>query len=244
MITISVKHNIDDVVRNLNDQFRNQVPFATAKALTLTAKSVQAGMRTEMASVFDRPKPYTLGGTYITPATKANQVATVGIKDQASGGRAQAKYLASQISGGARRMAGYEVVLQKIGLLPSGWRAVPAAGAKLDRYGNMSQPQFTEIIVSLRTYILRFKGKGKRVTRNAGYFAALPGSRRTAHLTPGIYYRIERTGESAIIPVLIFVQSVQYAKRLDLLKIVDAEVSRTFDREFAAALAGAIRTAR
>lgn len=243
MITVSVKHNIDDVVRNMNDKFRNQVPFATAKALTLTAKAVQAGMRTEMASVFDRPKPYTLGGTYITPATKTNQVAVVGIKDESSSGRAPAKYLSAQLGGGARRVAGYESALQKLGVMPSGWRAVPAAGAKLDRYGNLNQNQYTEMIGSLRANIRSYKGRGKRAYA-AGYFAALPGSRRASHLTPGVYYRIERAGSSAIIPVLVFVQSVQYAKRLDLIKIVDAEVGPTFDREFAAALAGAIRTAR
>jgi len=72
----------------------------------------------------------------------------------------------------------------------------------------------------------------------------VPGAARTAHLQPGVYYRVERAGESAIIPVLIFVQSADYKPTLKLSTVVEKTVKAVFDNELDAALTQAIRTAK
>lgn len=241
MITVHV--DISPAIRHLDSIQRKQVPFATSVALNRTAKLAQEGIRTEMSSVFESPKPYTLGGTFTKPSTKTDLTAIVGLKDQARGGRPPAKYLRAEVTGGLRRSAGYELVLSKLGALPNGWRALPAGGAKMDRYGNMQSAQLTEIIGALKSGARIYKGKGKR-GHAAGYFIASPGGRNTAHLAPGIYYRVERNGESAIIPVLIFVASVTYKPRLNIERVVRLAVARHLQTEFNASLARALATAR
>lgn len=243
MIKISVKHNIDASVRKLTAIQREQIPFAASVAINRTAKRAQDAIKSEIASVFDRPKPYTLGSTFVANSSKRNLRAIVGLKDKSSSGRAAAKYLQAQIAGGSRKTAGYELALSRIGALPKGWRVVPGAGAKLDRYGNLDKRQLTEMIGSLRSGIRTFKGKGKRQSLT-GYFIARRDAPITKHLEPGIYYRIYRAGSSAIIPVLIFAQTSRYRKRLDILSLVTKTVTQHFDGEFEAALKQALATAR
>lgn len=241
MLKISV--DIKPALRKLDALQRKQVPFAASLALNRTAKLVQDNLKSTMGGVFQAPKAYTLGGTFTRPATKAHLQAVVGLKDQARGGVPPSKYLAAQVKGGPRRATGYELALTKLGALPAGMRAVPAAGAKLDRYGNLNQAHLTEIMGALRSGLRVFKGKGKRALAG-GYFIVHAGDRRTVHLHPGIYYRVERKGESAIIPVLHFVSGVGYRPRLSVVKIAEATVKRHFDREFRKAMRQAIEGAR
>ena len=65
---------------------RDQLPFATAKALTATGQRVKDAIRATMQVGFDRPTAYTLNATYMKPATKTNLICEVGIKNWASKG--------------------------------------------------------------------------------------------------------------------------------------------------------------
>lgn len=241
MLKIDV--DIKPALRKLDALQRKQVPFAASLALNRTANLVQNNLKSAMSGVFQAPKPYTLGGTFTKPSTKAKLQALVGLKDKAGRGVPPSKYLAAQVRGGPRRSTGYELALAKLGALPTGLRAVPAAGARLDRYGNLNQAQLTEIMGALRSGLRVFKGKGKRALAG-GYFVARPGVRHTAHLHPGIYYRIERNGEGVIIPVLHFVSGVSYTPRLNVAKVASVTVARHFDRELHKALRQAIGSAR
>jgi hypothetical protein len=244
MIEISVKADIKAATRWLNDVQRKQIPFAASVALNKTARLAQGGIKGEMQRVLDRPKPYTLNGTFVANSTKHNLTATVGLKDKAAGvGRAAGVYLLPLVAGIPRRQTGWERALQSIGAIPPGMRAVPAAGAKLDSHGNLNKKQVTEIMGALRSRMRTFKGKGKRA-HAAGYFVAMPGDPRSRHLEPGIYSRIERVGESAIKPVVIFVSGTTYRPTLKLGATVRAAVDKNFNREFAAALDYALATAR
>lgn len=238
---IAVKVDAHSVLDWLDSVQRRQVPFAASVALNKTARLAQADIRTEMQRVLDRPKPYTLGGTFVKNSTKQSLTAIVGLKDMASTGRAAATYLAPLLSGTPRRQTGWERALRAMGAIPSGMRAVPAVGAKLDGYGNMNRAQVTEIMGSLRSGMRSFKGRGKRVNA-AGYFVVMPGS--SAHLKPGIYYRVERPGESVIRPVVVFVKVAKYKQTIRPHAVVSRCADRNFKREFDAALASAMATAR
>jgi len=54
----------------LTNAITKQIPFAMAKALTLTAIQAQTDIVQAMTQVFDRPTPYTLNSLYAQPATK------------------------------------------------------------------------------------------------------------------------------------------------------------------------------
>jgi len=94
MISISVKADIDRFARDLDRQYVKQLPFATAKALTDTAKDVQAAETKALPEVFDRPTPFTMRAFAIRAARKNNLTATIYVRP------IQAGYLRLEIEGG------------------------------------------------------------------------------------------------------------------------------------------------
>lgn len=253
---ISVDADIKATMRQLTGLARDQIPFATSVAINNLAKRGQEAIRNQMQAKLDRPKPYTLGGTFIARGNKRNPVATVGLIDKPRGAnRAPVKFLGAQLSGGERAMAGYEVALRAIGALPNGWRAVPSERIKLDRYGNMQRKDLAEIIGALKSGFRVAAGRGKR-THMRGYFVALPGQRTTAHLHPGVWLRVERaapTGSkrknagkatSAVQPVLMFVDRTSYKPTLDIRGAVETAVRLHARSEMASAIDYALKTAR
>lgn len=242
MTTLNISSNIREVVRALDGVARDQVPFATAVAITRTAKLLDTELRSTLTSVFDNPTAYITRSTFSTSAKKNDLNATVGIRDQATRGASPAQYVRESFTGKSRGLKPYEVALQAAGALPQGMRAVPGVGLKLDRFGNPDRKQITEILGALRRRIAVFSGRGKRVTRIA-YFIRNPGDMRpqARHLAPGVWRRIER---DAVIPVFLFVKDASYSRVIDLPAIAGRVITTRFSDEFGKALANAVRTAR
>lgn len=247
MIEISVQADIKNAIRYLDDAQRRQLPFATSRAINAVANDAKLTMRGELAKSFDRPKPYTLGGLFVGRSDKRNLIATIGLIDQPrAGNRAPIKYLSAQIGGGTRRMQGFERALQKAGAMPYSYQVVPGEAAKLDAYGNLAKSQLAEIFGVIKAGIRNLRvhtGRGKRAYAK-GYFVAMPGDTRTAHLQPGLYQRIERSGGSVIRPVLMYVHNSSYGKRLDLIRPAERTVRQKFAGHFDRELAAALDTAR
>lgn len=239
---INVSHNIADVERELSRIARDQLPFATALAITRTAKIIDRELAGEMRGALDNPTPYIAKSTFSTSATKRDLNATIGMRDQASRGASPAQYVQEHFTGTARGMKPYEVALQSIGALPSGMRAVPGNGIKLDRFGNPNRRDVQEVIGAIRRGLSVFKGKGKR-TVLTGYFVRKPDDarRQALHLEPGVWRRI---GRDAVIPVFLFVEEASYRKRFNLPKLARDVIDREFERELGAAIDQAVRTAR
>jgi hypothetical protein len=235
MFTIKIE-GLDKLQKELNDLQRKQLPYATAVALSKTAQSVEKKLKREMAGEFDKPTPYTLKSTFVSPAKKANLEAIVGLKDK--GTRVPpAVLLKEHFTGGVRGNKPFEKALAGIGALPSGWRAIPGAGMPLDSYGNPRRNVLREIFGALKTRTKVFKGRGKRV-QLVGYFLIPVGS--ASHLGPGIYLQKNRT----IQPMFVFVKSAGYRKVIDLPRIATETVNKEFNREFSTAFANALATAK
>ena len=75
---ISVKHDIDAATRGLDDFALQQVPFATAAALTDTAKDAQSGVQDSLSRRFTLRNNWVRSGIRITPANKSTMTAVVG----------------------------------------------------------------------------------------------------------------------------------------------------------------------
>jgi len=151
-----VRADLKQAERYLIGLRKDQIPFATAYALTQTAKQAQQAIIGEMKSVFDRPKPYTLNGTFIKIATKRDLVAVVKLKDgytsKGSGDSKRGtpdKYLAPQVEGGPRRPKAFEKLLVSQGVMPPGYFAVPTKAAPKDAYGNVPSGFYTRILSQL-----------------------------------------------------------------------------------------------
>ena len=149
----SVDLDISSAVK-LTNAIAKQIPFAMAKALTLTAIQAQTDIVQAMMQVFDRPTPYTLNSTYVIPATKDRLESFVQLKDSAAREPA-----ISPRSRGLRRDRNPkrgEKALQRMGALASGSFIAPGAGLKLDQYGNISAGTMTKILSAVQVIPITF----------------------------------------------------------------------------------------
>lgn len=237
MLNIKIE-GLDDLTRKL-DSMSRQVPFATARAITQTAKSVENKLQASMAGAFKSPSPYVKRSTFATVATKVNLSSTVGIKDQKpSGGTAPAVLLKEHFSGGVRGNKPFEKALLSLGAMPQGYRAMPGKGMKLDAYGNPNRREIGEMLGSLRTRMQMYKGRGKN-TVLVGFFVVPVGA--TSKLHPGVYKRVAR---GALLTMFIFVKQASYHKVLDFMRDAQEVVAAEFQPNFDKAFEDAMRAAR
>ncbi len=254
MLKFSVKSDLREVERMFRDMQKKQVPFATALALTKTAKAIEKAEYEEIKKVFDRPTRYTLNSLYVRPAKKTRLSAEVMIKDFASNARPPIQWLIAQIEGGHRGMKGVERLLQRVGKMPPNMQLVPAQGMPKDAYGNVVRGELTRMISDLQAQPYDWTSNtskasaGRRLrsrTRRAVfYFSTWPVGPQTAHLTPGIYRRSHFGFGTAIKPAMLFINSAQYKKRLDFYGIANRVGRSEWPRQFELAMAQALATAR
>lgn len=218
-----------------------EVEIAVQRALIGTANAIRDAEHAEMQRVFDRPTRWTLGAIKVKPTAKWQ--VSVGILDPDGFYRRAQNYLSTQVVGGERRIKAFESALQRRGVMPTGWFAVPAAGAELDQYGNVSVGQLKQILSwfdaaerSLGSRQNMYEAgrakrrKGTRRRRGFEYFVVMPGrgalgGRHVLH--PGIYKRTTFVFGKAIKPVLLYVARARYQSRYDFERVaID-----TFERD-------------
>ncbi|MCW5648363.1 MAG: hypothetical protein KIS62_01320 [Ramlibacter sp.] len=246
MVTISIKHNFPDVKREI-DAIGKQARYAAAVALTRSAQDSQKELRNEMRRIFDRPTPFTLNSLYLKRATRDNLESQVWLKDDFG---TRDHYLLPNIYGGSRPRKSMERTLQAVGLMAPHTFAVPAAGAKLDRNGNVLRSQIVQLLSQLRAqrvggFESRATGskRSNRAIKKQGveYFAL---AKAHGKLRPGIYARTRFAFGSAVRPVFLFVDSVNYKDRFKFFEVGQTTGLRAFPGHFERELAQALRTAR
>lgn len=255
-VRVDIRTSMPAIARAV-EQMGRQGRFAMAVALTRTAQDVRKEERSTMQRVFDRPTPYTLNSLFVAGATKETLEARVWLKDDqavSNGGTPATRYLLPQIDGGARGMKRLEKMLDRVGVMPRGWRAVPGQGASMDAYGNMSRSQVIQILSYFQAWSLsgqeannstaatRAKlAKGTRKRPGISYFVSRGRTdERTPHLAAGIWQRV---GPWRLKPVLIFVPRVSYRKRFDFMGVADKAIRERFPTHFEAAAVQAMRSA-
>lgn len=244
-----VEPDIARMQQTLNFIGRDQVPYATALALTRTAKFVEGEIRKEMPRTFRSPTRFTLNALRTAPATKQKLVAEVKVKDESFKAVAPIKWLSPQIYGGPRTAKRFEERLRTAGILGANQYAMPGQGAKMDGNGNMSRGQIVAILSDLQahwdkaqntTQASRAK-RGARRKRGGVYFVVRT---QTGRLRPGVYERTAFAFGSAVKPVLIFTGQPRYRKRLRFFEVAEAVSPMRFRLELKRAAREAMRTAR
>lgn len=246
-VTIKIE-GLDQVRAQLGGMAK-QANYAASKALNTTAYAVNDRLKKDMAGTFKGgATAYTLRAFGVTKATKATLTAEVALRTDGPGGTgtSYSKALAHLFTGGARKYKKLEGWLRGRGLMPTGLTVAPGAGMPLDNYGNMRRATLTEMLgvlgsqrANLRVY--RKTGAGK-AQKAVGYFVVLPGNKRGSH--PGIYKRIETGATSAITPMVLYVDPVNYRKFIDIDKLGHEVVAKTFQPAFDAELAKALASAK
>lgn len=156
---LSLTHNLGRGIA-FTTKLQSEFPAALKKAVNDTIRAVDAAHDREVRSIFDRPTPYTLRSRIVFFASLKNPQApaeaSMRWRDGSSlrqgntaGGTPAVKYIAPHVSGGDRGTKRFERKLQAVGLLPEGWRTVPAAGARLDAFGNVSIGQLRQVLSQL-----------------------------------------------------------------------------------------------
>jgi len=222
-----------DGLADLTDLERNQLPFATALALTETAKLAKQAIETAMPTVFDRPTPYTLDALRLIPATKQRLEARVWIKDEADGAAPASRWLTPEVYGGPRNDKRSEALLKARGILPPGKFVVPGKGMKLDRYGNVGRGQLQKILSGLGAQGDRHQNStdSRRSVGNRTRYFVMRRGREAIGIA-------ERTGKrrDQMHILLAFVGRPGYSQALDFFGIAqrtaDAELERQFTLAF------------
>lgn len=254
-MTFQVKINTQELFAAM-DKALDQIPYATMLALNKTAEQIRGELRTEMDRVFDRPTPWVLNSLRIKYATKSRLVAEIAYKDKNSA-ESSRSMLEPHVMAGPRHYKTMEVRLNRAGILPSGWNAVPGAGANLDSYGNMSQGQITQLLNVLGTYteagynkansktVDRLaKGNKKKGVYGFTYWINPPGNNGPGkHLQPGVYQRVYTGFGTSLKPILVFVKRATYKTRLDFYGIGQRIAARDLTNNMREAMAQAISTA-
>jgi hypothetical protein len=228
----------------------SQIPFAAARALTVTAHSVHTDIKRALAAgVKGGATPYTLRSFSVKAATKATLTAEVGLRtDAPPGGPAYDKSLEHLFHGGSRRFKRLEGWLKIRGLMPTSMQLAPGARAPLDSRGNLREPARKMLMDTLASERRNFQTMGRvgrsKAPKAIGFFVVLPGSIAAKHLALGIYRRITSGSASAIEPWFHFSAPGTYQRQYDLDAIGSRAVSRVWPANFEASLAKALATAR
>jgi hypothetical protein len=249
-LRVSVENNFPDVAQRLR-QLGRQAPFVAAVTLTRSAKDGQTAIKEETRRAFDRPTNYAVNSTFLKPATKTDLEARVWVKDNAFGkGTPADRFLLPEIDGGMRGQKGMERLLQRSGLMKSGWYAIPGAGAQIDGNGNVKRTQIIQILSQLKLqrsagFESRASGsaRSKRTIARQGvtYFAL---AQKHRGLEPGIYLKRKFGHGSAVKPVFIFAPSLLYRPRLRFHEVGEKTINARFPVHFDAEWTKAVTQAR
>lgn len=224
--------------------FENQIPFATAMALTHLAQDIRQAEKGHLRGALDRPTPYTVNAVRIRPATKRSLEAYIWLLDEAPKGTPPVKYLRPLIAGGQREPKRFERALRRAGVLPASLHTVPGRDARLNRFGNLTAGTYTKILSDLQASPDEFQnapirarkqrgGKGKYSRR---HFVLFRGSHPI-----GVY---QRTGKRTLKSILHFARDTPtYRQQIDFVGVALKVVERRGQQHLRNAIAHALRTA-
>jgi len=145
---------LSEVINNLDQLAKSQLPYAMSRTLNETAKQVKTELVRQMSIKLDRPTPYTRNALYMQAATKNNLVAEIGYKGrwEAGKGNPPVNWMYPLIEGVPRNTKRYEAALRRIGILPHGMAIVPGDACPLDAYGNIPRGLIIQILSYFRAF--------------------------------------------------------------------------------------------
>ncbi len=268
---VSVTHSglLDKLIPELSRQ-ADQLPYITARALTMTAQSASRAGAKKMASVFDRPKPVTLKSLYILPANSKDTPpkAMVYVKQTRVGygpspkDLPRASYIAlaemppergsmayaigQQFTGGRRNPIDFEVLLRKNGYIGKDDYVMPGPDARLDKYGNVPVSFYNQAKAALRINrdVYANASSSRRSRSNAKKAMNLFWSLGTGKVNGGTLARglWGSDGKGNLKRFLAIIKTPTYKPLINLNEIVRETIDKEWAENFSAAMEQAIAT--
>lgn len=235
-ISLQVNSDIAKLTKRLTIVQTKQLPFATALALTNTAKSLLGEQKREMKRSFIKPVKYTLDALAYKPANKKDRPiqSRVFFREFAGKGTPAYKYLTPNIAGTPRRQKRHEKLLsQKVG---RNIYTAPASGAPRNAAGNLTGGYYTKILSQVQAFgEVGFNANARR-KGSQGFYIARKGGQ-------AVGIRKRDGGESK--KILNFTSAPpNYNRRYDLYGSSNKFVSKNLTKNFRKALRQALKTAR
>lgn len=151
-IAFNFKSNSKQVNARMSNMVGKQMPFATAKSLTLTAKTLVDQNKRDIGTIFDNPVAWTKNAFFFIPAKKNNPRTIIKRKDKGTGTAsnvppAKQHYLEVQQKGGGRGPKAFEGALRARAKGAGKFRyATPTRDTRLNAAGNMTRNQINKIL--------------------------------------------------------------------------------------------------
>jgi len=142
-------------------------------------------------------------------------------------------------------------MLQRAGILPSGWFVIPGEGAPLDAYGNVAGSVIVRIASQLQAFgesgyraneTPEQRHKRNRLKKEGRYFAIQPNERGA--LKPGIYERLGGSHGEISCVFVFSSKAPSYRARYPFTALAQEFAKPHFAQEFESALRQAVATAR
>ncbi|SAK88563.1 hypothetical protein AWB77_04797 [Caballeronia fortuita] len=224
-VRINISADLRSLTRSLNDLERKQLPFATAQALTAVAKSVQVVEKGAIRQVFDRPTPFTVNSVGVKAARKNNLEAVVFVKDIA------AAYLAPYEFGGTHKLIGSGKT----------WLN-PKDRALLNQYGNLSKSTLKRLEGRPDIFVGSIKTKSGE---SIGGVWQRPTDVKAVKTAGKRGVALRGVNKSGHLKLLIrFGDAMPVHQHLNFEMRARVVINAGFRREFAAAFAQALATAK
>lgn len=254
MYRAEISFDVDNMMKNISELQKVQLPFAASLALNTMTKDIREDLRDRMKGTFENPVPFTLNSLFVSMSNKDNLTSVVGLKEFATKGNPASKYLLPHIQGGPAYYHRFQKSLRYAGILAPNEYAIPTQSdnLQLNRYGNVRPSMYTEILYSLRAYRdtsshAYMKRSGiKRAKRS--YTARTTGAHNasdTRNFYPGIYLNDWRAREDKESALFWFVRRPpRYQAKYPLSNIAEDFANNNFNKYFGRAFAKALATAR
>lgn len=220
---ISIASNIRQIQKSLGAFANQQLPFATATALTSLAKLVREEEVKNMAATFKNPSPFTLRSVRSTAARKDNPTATVFVMDKA------AEYLDPYEVGGVHKINSKallnpkDIALNQYGQLRRGTLAALKARSDI----------FIGLVMTKRGVV---NGVWQREAATAVITNKKTGKARTSK---------RGVNQSGKLKLLVrFGDALPVTQRLNYQARAKQVIDANFNREMGRAISRAIATAR
>lgn len=231
---IDVKVDFTKAQRLINRLSGPEFREATAKALSDAAFEGRKAILADMEAKFDRPTPYIRRSIQVQRATADKLTASVEPTYMGGKGVDPQNVLRHHVFGGQRTVKASERAFQRVGILQPGYSIVPGSACKLDAYGNIPRGFMNQLISYFGAFgeqgysanmSAKRKDKLANRSRTASGYKTLNGvayfvawgklrSGRSSHLPYGIWSKTGIHGVD-VKPVLIFVRTPAYTRRLD-----------------------------
>lgn len=219
MLDIDIRTNLRELQRGMTLLEVNQIPFATALALTEIAKDVKTEEVSSMDATFDRPTSFTRNSMGVIPAAKAKPYAVVFVRDIA------AKYLEPFEFGGRHDLG------RKQGLLTP-------VGQPTNAYGNLSQGTVARLKGRQNVYVGAIETKNGKTIRGIWERTGVTAKGKTRkRAARGSVF----TPEHGRLKLLVrFTDPGEVRQQWHYVERARMVVARSYDARFRAAMARAL----